>query len=83
MRLQPVLWDDWIELAKVDMAKERESHPLWPVQQFLGAIGTELVQNDRCEWEMQEVIAATKQNVEYLRHNGFNKQQGRSWTACK
>ncbi|TVY17240.1 Nonribosomal peptide synthetase dtxS1, partial [Lachnellula arida] len=71
LRLRTVSWDEWIELARQDMAREQELHPLWPVQQFLGALGTEVTDNDRCEWEMQEVVAAARQNIEYLRDMGF------------
>lgn len=74
--LRPVSWDEWIELARQDMAREQELHPLWPVQQFLGALGTEATDNDRCEWEMQEVVAAARQNIEYLRDKGLTSTEG-------
>ncbi|OTA90727.1 hypothetical protein M434DRAFT_397814 [Hypoxylon sp. CO27-5] len=73
LRLRPVSWGEWIELARQDMAREEEQHPLWPVQQFLGALGTEIEVTDHesYEWEMREVLAAARQNVEYLRGKGF------------
>ncbi|RYP06964.1 hypothetical protein DL764_002851 [Monosporascus ibericus] len=73
LQLRPVSWGEWIELARQDMAREQEQHPLWPVQQFLGALGTEIEVTDHesDEWEMREVLAAARQNIEYLRGKGF------------
>jgi amino acid adenylation domain-containing protein/thioester reductase-like protein len=73
LQLRPVSWGEWIELARQDMAREQEQHPLWPVQQFLGALGTEIEVTDHesYEWEMREVLAAARQNIEYLRGKGF------------
>lgn len=73
LQLRLVSWDEWIELARQDMAQEQEQHPLWPVQQFLGALGTEteVTDNESYEWEMREVLAAVRQNIEYLRDKGF------------
>jgi amino acid adenylation domain-containing protein/thioester reductase-like protein len=64
--LLPVTWDEWTELAKQDMAEERELHPLYPVQQYLGALGTENLCGDMCGWEMQEVVTTTRRNIKYL-----------------
>jgi amino acid adenylation domain-containing protein/thioester reductase-like protein len=76
--LRPVSWEEWIELARKDMVRVHELHPLWPLQHFLGAIGieAEVSDNDRCEWEMQEVVAAVRQNVEFLRDKGFISTNG-------
>ena len=73
LELRPVSWDEWIGLARKDMAQSQELHPLWPVQQFLGALGSELevTENESNEWEMQEVLAAARQNIKYLRGKGF------------
>ncbi|PQE30595.1 nonribosomal peptide synthase protein [Rutstroemia sp. NJR-2017a WRK4] len=73
LKLRAVSWDEWIELARKDIALEQEQHPLWPVQQFLGALGTELDVrgSESCEWEMREVLAAVTRNIEYLRVKGF------------
>lgn len=78
LQLRPVSWDEWIGLARQDMAREQELHPLWPVQQFLGALGTELevTENESDEWEMREVLAAVRQNIEYLRGKGFFSSSG-------
>ena len=73
--LTPVSWDKWTELAKQDMAEEKELHPLFPVQQYLGALGTENACSDMCEWEMQEVVAATRRNIEYLRGKGLTGKE--------
>jgi amino acid adenylation domain-containing protein/thioester reductase-like protein len=72
IRLRPIPWSEWIELAKEDMAHEQELHPLWPVQQFLGSLGSERPVNDEShDWEMREVLAATRQNIDYLREQGY------------
>ncbi|KAF9875045.1 putative nonribosomal peptide synthase [Colletotrichum karsti] len=73
LQLRPVSWSEWTELARQDMAQEQEQHPLWPVQQFLGALGTkiEVTDHESYEWEMREVLAAARQNIEYLRGQGF------------
>lgn len=78
LQLRPVSWDEWIELARQDMVREQEQHPLWPVQHFLGALGTEIEVTDHesCQWEMQEVLAAARQNIEYLRRKGFLSTTG-------
>lgn len=43
------------------------------MQQFLGALGSEIEVTDHesYEWEMREVLAAARQNIEYLRGKGF------------
>lgn len=75
LQLRPTSWDEWIELARQDMARDwqQEQHPLWPVQQFLGALGTEIevTDHENCEWEARGVLAAVRQNIEYLRGKGF------------
>ncbi|KAG9529480.1 nonribosomal peptide synthase 11, partial [Aureobasidium melanogenum] len=72
LELQPVPWDEWTKLAKKDMTQLQERHPLWPVQQFLGALGTGLdVEEESCEWQMGEVLAAVRQNIRYLRSKGL------------
>lgn len=42
----------------------------------LGALGSEIADNDMCEWEMQEVVAAARQNIEYLRNKGSMSTKG-------
>ncbi|KAH6645013.1 hypothetical protein BKA67DRAFT_127245 [Truncatella angustata] len=77
--LRPVSWDEWIQLAQESMAVEREAHPLWPVQQFLGALGgdapdhvEEMIGNGRVE-------AAIRRNVRYLREMGLAGSGGAAW----
>lgn len=74
--LLPIPWDEWTELAKQDMAEWRELHPLYPIQQYLGAIGTENLCGDVCVWEMQEMVTTTRQNIKYL-------LQGKNTTSKK
>lgn len=79
MQLRPVSWDEWMELAERDMALEQELHPLWPVQQFLGALGSpvNVDEHESYEGEMHEVLAAARQNIEYLQDKGFLGTAGR------
>ncbi|KAE8419880.1 hypothetical protein BDV36DRAFT_293772 [Aspergillus pseudocaelatus] len=79
LQLRPVSWAEWIKLAHEDMAREQEQHPLWPVQQFLGALGTEIevTDHENDESDMREVLAAARQNIEYLRGKGFLETTGR------
>lgn len=37
---QPMPWDEWAERALSSMAEIGDTHPLWPVQHFLGQLGT-------------------------------------------
>ncbi|TVY34230.1 Nonribosomal peptide synthetase [Lachnellula subtilissima] len=78
MQLRPVSWGEWIELARQDMAREQELHPLWPVQQFLGALGSDVkvCDHESYEGEMREVLAAARQNIKYLRGKGFLETTG-------
>ncbi|KAK9417247.1 putative Nonribosomal peptide synthetase [Seiridium unicorne] len=71
IQLREVSWDEWVEVAKKDMDRTRELHPLWPVQQFLGEIGTTRTDDDKCEWDMEEIVAAIRRNVEYLQAMGL------------
>jgi hypothetical protein len=43
------------------------------MQQFLGALGTEIeiTDHESYKWEMREVLAAARQNIEYLQGKGF------------
>ena len=40
--LSSLSWDDWTRVALAQMESVGESHPLWPVQHFLGRLGTGL-----------------------------------------
>ncbi|QKX62579.1 uncharacterized protein TRUGW13939_09740 [Talaromyces rugulosus] len=72
--LRPLAWKDWVELAKEEMALERELHPLWPVQQFLGDLGTVLQDHDESfarDGDMLEIELAVRRNLEYLKDIGL------------
>lgn len=79
LQLRPISWDEWTQLAVQDMAQEQEQHPLWPVQQFLGALGTEVdgTHHRSQAGEMGEVIVAVRRNIEYLRRKGFLETWGK------
>ncbi|KAF2443243.1 putative nonribosomal peptide synthase [Karstenula rhodostoma CBS 690.94] len=68
--LRPMSWDEWIALARRDMARDQERHPLWPVQHFLGALGIEGAHGERDELDVREVAAAVAKNMEFLRERG-------------
>nr|POF18032.1 nonribosomal peptide synthetase dtxs1 [Quercus suber] len=65
--LQSTSWEHWISTAHLDLATVGETHPLWPVQQFLGELGS-LVwpTEDVSKAEIDRVRRALKQNVAYL-----------------
>lgn len=68
--LRAVSWEEWTTLARRDMERDQEQHPLWPVQQFLGALGIEVEGSDRDELDVRELDAALARNMQYLREKG-------------
>lgn len=70
--MQSVSWDAWIELAQQDISREGELHPLWPVQQFLGTLGSEPTgYSPECTLEASQMDEAVRMNVKYLRGKGL------------
>ena len=63
----------WIEAAGMDVVKERERHPLWPVQQFLGSVGSERPsREEECDFGViSELEAVIHGNVKYLEDMGL------------
>nr|POF18067.1 nonribosomal peptide synthetase dtxs1 [Quercus suber] len=66
-RMRSVSWDEWMSIACLDLARVGETHPLWPVQQFLGQLGVVRWQSRVIPTtESERVKSALKQNVAYL-----------------
>nr|POF14196.1 nonribosomal peptide synthetase tes [Quercus suber] len=66
-QLKPVSWEEWVSLARLDLTRIGETHPLWPVQQFLGQLGIARQPSPpMTESETRRVEAALEKNVAYL-----------------
>nr|POE51968.1 nonribosomal peptide synthetase dtxs1 [Quercus suber] len=66
-RMRSVSLDEWMSIARLDLARVGETHPLWPVQQFLGQLGVVRWQSRVIPTTVSErVKSALKQNVAYL-----------------
>lgn len=67
---KPIDWAAWLEEAFRDMNQAGESHPLWPVQQFVTAGGISgpslLTAPDEAE-----LRRAVRSNIRYLKKVGF------------
>jgi thioester reductase-like protein len=74
VNLKPVSWDEWLLTVRRDLESEKERHILWPVQSFLGGLGT-VSERDGSEREgdgtPKRLEAALRKNVEYLTASGF------------
>ncbi|KAH8889973.1 putative nonribosomal peptide synthase [Thozetella sp. PMI_491] len=78
--LEAVSWDAWIELVQQSLEEEREEHILWPVQQFLGALGSELsTPSDRFFEDGSHMERIVRRNIHYLRERGL---AGAFGTGC-
>nr|POF13497.1 nonribosomal peptide synthetase fmpe [Quercus suber] len=65
--VQSVSWEQWMSMADLDLARVGQMHPLWPVQRFLGQLGTARQPSQAmAAQETVRVEAALKQNVAYL-----------------
>ncbi|KAL3963506.1 hypothetical protein ACCO45_000510 [Purpureocillium lilacinum] len=82
--LSSLSWDDWTRVALAQMESVGESHPLWPVQHFLGRLGTGLSpvkqateqSVSRTDRELEKVV---ERNVRYLVRQGLiGDGEGRS-----
>ncbi|KAK2590902.1 hypothetical protein QQS21_011414 [Conoideocrella luteorostrata] len=72
---EPVSWEAWQSRALEQMRKVGEQHPLWPVQQFLGRLGRDMLVQPNSPRNVSLQSAITK-NVQYLRRVGFIRQDG-------
>ncbi|KAK4610422.1 Nonribosomal peptide synthetase dtxS1 [Fulvia fulva] len=66
---------DWKAMIHDDIQHEQESHPLWPVQQFLGRLGVDhgaLQENKTDLLQKQGQLAwAVTRSVQYMQHTGL------------
>nr|POF13484.1 nonribosomal peptide synthetase easa [Quercus suber] len=70
--LQSVSWEQWKSMAHKDLSRAGESHPLWPVQQFLGQLGLARgTSRTMIELDTERVKTALRKNVAYLLDVGF------------
>jgi amino acid adenylation domain-containing protein/thioester reductase-like protein len=70
--LRPLSWEDWSSAAKTSMEGIGLSHRLWPVQTFLGQIGTG--QQPECgytEEDTRRVIASLRSSVRHMIQVGY------------
>ena len=70
---EPVSWEEWLGLAQVHLQQVGDSHPLWPVQHFLGRLGvpaSEAAKISSAE-SVDRVKDAVKSNVRYLKRIGY------------
>ncbi|UNI16430.1 NRPS [Purpureocillium takamizusanense] len=69
--LKSLSWDEWTRIALAQMEGVGEQHPLWPVQDFLGMLGTGHSPADsalRSDGELEDVV---RRNVRYLVEQEF------------
>jgi len=79
LTLKPVSWEEWLSLAQADLEAKKESHVLWPVQNFLGGLGVYSESNGPRDdgASSKRVEAALRRNAEYLLDTGFLHVPGR------
>nr|POF14188.1 nonribosomal peptide synthetase easa [Quercus suber] len=81
-RLQSVSWHEWISMARLDLTRVGETHPLWPVQQFLGRLGTvRQLSRPTIGSETERVKESLKKNVAYLLAAGLIFESSRSYNS--
>lgn len=71
--LKQLDWDSWIGQAKADLERDKEAHPLWSIQQYLGpSLGSKIpaeqvkLRSMEASSAFGEVEAAVRCCVEYL-----------------
>ncbi|KAH7042794.1 non-ribosomal peptide synthetase [Macrophomina phaseolina] len=72
-RWQEVEWREWMQRAQEDLDEVGEQHPLYPVQHFLGRLGSAETPQDWVEGcdEEDGLKRAVRRNLEYLVDVGF------------
>lgn len=69
--LQPVSWAEWIDRAQYDIDRHKENHVLWPVQHFFGQLGITEAEMEPDMWDMQDMAAAVRKNLDSLCRGGY------------
>ena len=71
---KPVTWQEWTERALASMNQVGNTHPLWPVQHFLGQLGLPrdfaTLANAGTHECLQSQLAVHS-NVQYMKKIGF------------
>ena len=69
---RPVLWDEWINRCLAQTSKVGKTHPLWPIQTLLGAIGwPETPKELQHEVKSSVVESALRKNIHYMKGSGM------------
>ena len=72
---EPLPWSEWAPKALAHMDGVGDTHPLWPVQHFLGGLGVPL-DNRRVEsGNNTRSREAVRSNLRYLRQVGYISQE--------
>lgn len=66
-----VPWKTWTERATAQCSQVGEKHPLFPVQGFLGAMGTPFGGTDQTKEQEVDLEEAVKSNTRYMVKTGF------------
>ena len=84
--LRAIPFEEWEMLAQEQMEEEKEKHPLWPVQQFLGDMGGEAPPAVERISEGVDVGAvkvkvedAIRKNVQFLQEGNLMGARGEVW----
>jgi hypothetical protein len=73
-QLRSLSWDEWTPIALAHMEQVGETHPLWPVQHFLGRIGTGNTPPQPLQPSPEDTLrlqTIVRSNVQYLMNVGF------------
>ncbi|KAL6903105.1 amino acid adenylation [Trichoderma evansii] len=69
---KPLSWDSWKEQVLASVNEVGESHPLWPVQHFLGQLGMTRTDEEKAtEPTHEQWHEVVKSNLRYLINIGF------------
>nr|UMZ45380.1 hypothetical protein [Paramyrothecium roridum] len=68
---KPLSWDEWMQRAMAQMNDVGDKHPLWPVQHFLGRLGSAHGEAIQEHEELGRQHMAVRRSVRYLRDIGF------------
>ena len=75
---RPLPWEEWIRVALAHMEDIGDSHPLWPVQHFLGRLAsgnTPAKSLQPTQEENSRLHEVVRRNVGYLLEVGFIRSQ--------
>jgi amino acid adenylation domain-containing protein/thioester reductase-like protein len=67
----PLPWEEWLERATTSMGEIGDQHPLWPVQHFVGNLGSVRAEPPSNTADYTAISMAVKKSVAYLSKIGF------------